>query len=128
MRKSLENLAGRKASGGRRVAQRARRKFEIDGYPNEATVGPTITITRRSRGNNMKTALKYAETVNVWDPSSKKTTKFAIIRVTKNPANKDYERRGVISKGALVEIEAGTARVISRPGQDGSINAILIKH
>jgi small subunit ribosomal protein S8e len=48
--------------------------------------------------------------------------------VTKNPANKDYERRGVISKGALVEIEAGTARVISRPGQDGSINAILIKH
>jgi len=128
MRKSLENLAGRKASGGRRVAQRARRKFEIDRYPNEATVGPTITITRRSRGNNMKTALKSAETVNVWDPSSKKTTKFAIIRVTKNPANKDYERRGVISKGALVEIEAGTARVISRPGQDGSINAILIKH
>jgi small subunit ribosomal protein S8e len=128
MRKSLENLAGRKASGGRRVAQRARRKFEIDRYPNEATVGPTITITRRSRGNNMKTALKSAETINVWDPTSKKTTKFAIIRVTKNPANKDYERRGVISKGALVEIEAGTARVISRPGQDGSINAILIKH
>ena len=128
MRKSLENLAGRKPSGGRRVAQRARRKFEIDRYPNEATVGPTITITRRSRGNNMKTALKSAETVNVWDPTSKKTTKFAIIRVTKNPANKDYERRGVISKGALVETEAGTARVISRPGQDGSINAILIKH
>ncbi len=128
MRKSLENLAGRKASGGRRVAHRARRKFEIDRYPNEATVGPTITITRRSRGNNMKTALKSAETVNVWDPTSKKTTKFAIIRVTKNPANKDYERRGVISKGALVETEAGTARVISRPGQDGSINAILIKH
>jgi small subunit ribosomal protein S8e len=128
MRKSLENLAGRKASGGRRVAQRARRKFEIDRYPNEATLGPTITITRRSRGNNMKTALKSAETVNVWDPTSKKTTKFAIIRVAKNPANKDYERRGVISKGALVETEGGTARVISRPGQDGSINAILIKH
>lgn len=128
MRKSLESLAGRKASGGRRVAQRARRKFEIDRYPNEATLGPTITITRRSRGNNMKTALKSAETVNVCDPTSKKTTKFAIIRVTKNPANKDYERRGVISKGALVETEAGTARVISRPGQDGSINAILIKH
>jgi small subunit ribosomal protein S8e len=128
MRKSLENLAGRKPSGGRRVPQRARRKFEIDRYPNEATVGPTVTATRRSRGNNIKTALKSAETVNVWDPSSKKTTKFAIARVTKNAANKDYERRGVISKGALVETEVGTARVISRPGQDGSINAILIKH
>jgi small subunit ribosomal protein S8e len=127
MRKSLENLAGRKASGGRRVASRARRKFELDRYPNEAIAGTTITTTRRTRGNNRKTALKSAETVNALDPSSKKTTKLAIIRVTKNPANKDYERRGVISKGALVETEAGTARVISRPGQDGTVNAILIK-
>jgi small subunit ribosomal protein S8e len=127
MRKSLENLAGRQASGGRRVASRARRKFELDRYPNEAIAGTTITTTRRTRGSNIKTALKSAETVNVLDPSSKKTTKLAIIRVTKNPANKDYERRGVISKGALVETEAGTARVISRPGQDGSVNAILIK-
>jgi small subunit ribosomal protein S8e len=127
MRKSLENLAGRKASGGRRVASRSRRKFELDRYPNEAIAGTTITTTRRTRGNNRKTALKSAETVNALDPSSKKTTKLAIIRVTKNPANKDYERRGVISKGALVETEAGTARVISRPGQDGTVNAILIK-
>ena len=104
-----------------------RRKFELDRYPNEAIAGTTITTTRGTRGNNIKTALKSAETVNVLDPSSKKTTKLAIIRVTKNPANKDYERRGVISKGALVETEAGTARVISRPGQDGTVNAILIK-
>lgn len=128
MRKSLENLAGRRASGGRRVAMRARRKYEIDRYPNEAVAGTTITITRRTRGNNRKTALKSVQTVNVLDPNSKKTSKLAIIRVTKNPANKDYERRGVISKGALVETEAGTARVISRPGQDGSVNAILTKH
>jgi small subunit ribosomal protein S8e len=127
MRKSLENLAGRKTSGGRRVASRGRRKFELDRYPNEAITGATITTPRRTRGNNIKTAIKYAETVNVLDPSSKKTAKFAIIRVTKNPANKDYERRGVISKGALIETEVGTARVISRPGQDGSVNAILIR-
>jgi small subunit ribosomal protein S8e len=128
MRKSLENLAGRRASGGRRVPMRARRKYEIDRYPNEAVAGTTITITRRTRGNNRKTALKSVETVNVLDPNSKKTSKLAIIRVTKNLANKDYERRGVVSKGALVETEAGTARVISRPGQDGCVNAILTKH
>ena len=57
-----------------------------------------------------------------------KQVNWRYIRVTKNPANKDYERRGVISKGALVETEAGTARVVSRPGQDGSVNAILTKH
>jgi small subunit ribosomal protein S8e len=128
MRKSLENLVGRSASGGRRVAMRARRKFEIDRYPNEAVKGKTLTTTRRTRGNNLKTALKSVETVNVLDPNSNKTSKLAILRVTKNPANKDYERRGVISKGALVETEVGTVRVLSRPGQAGTVNAILTKH
>lgn len=128
MRKSLETLGGRRASGGRLVPMRARRKFEIDRYPNEAVAGKTITVTRRTRGDNIKTALKSVETVNVFDPSSKKISKLPIIRVTKNPANKDYERRGVISKGSLVETEVGSARVVSRPGQDGCVNAILAKH
>ncbi len=61
------------------------------------------------------------------DQDSKKTQKLRIIRVTKNPANKDYERRGVITKGAMLETEIGIARVISRPGQDGVINAVLVK-
>ena len=50
-----------------------------------------------------------------------------LLRVTKNFANKDYERRGVISKGALIDTEAGPARVTSRPGQNGVVNAIAIK-
>jgi small subunit ribosomal protein S8e len=61
------------------------------------------------------------------DQESKKVTKSKILKVTKNPANRDYERRGVISKGALVETESGTARVVSRPGQDGVVNAVLVK-
>ena len=58
---------------------------------------------------------------------NKKTIKTKIIKVVRNPANKDYERRGVLSKGAFVETELGIARIISRPGQNGSINAILTK-
>ena len=61
------------------------------------------------------------------DPASKKVVKSKILEVTKNSANKDYERRGVISKGALLETNAGAARVISRPGQDGTVNAVLVK-
>ncbi|HEY9490913.1 MAG TPA: 30S ribosomal protein S8e [Nitrososphaeraceae archaeon] len=127
MRKSIENLAGRKFTGGRKVAMRGRRKFEIDRYPNEAIVGDKDIITRRVRGNNIKTAFKTTDFANVADQVSKKVTKSKILRVTKNSANKDYERRGVISKGALLETEAGTARVVSRPGQDGTVNAILVK-
>jgi small subunit ribosomal protein S8e len=127
MRKSIENLAGRKFTGGRKVAMRGRRKFEIDRYPNEAIVGNKDIVTRRVRGNNIKMAFKTTEFANVADQVSKKVMKSKILRVTKNSANKDYERRGVISKGALLETEAGTARVVSRPGQDGTVNAILVK-
>jgi small subunit ribosomal protein S8e len=126
MRKSLENLNSRKPSGGRRVSRRARRKFEIDRYPTEAVLGSPLTVTRRTRGNNIKTSLKTANKANIWDPRSKKMTRAVITRVSKNPSNKDYERRGVISKGALIETEIGPARVLSRPGQEGSVNAVLV--
>jgi small subunit ribosomal protein S8e len=127
MRKSIENLTGRKYTGGRKVAMRGRRKFEIDRYPNEAIVGKSSIVTRRVRGDNIKAAFKTAEFANVADPTSKKVVKSTILRVRENSANKDYERRGVISKGALLETNAGTARVVSRPGQDGTVNAVLVK-
>lgn len=69
-------------------------------------------------------ASKYA---NVTDPATGKTEKTEINRVTKNPANVDYQRRGVITKGAILETPLGIARVTSRPGQHGVINAILIQ-
>jgi small subunit ribosomal protein S8e len=127
MRKSIENLYGRKFTGGRKVAMRDRRKFEIDRYPNEAVMGTMEIVSRRIRGNNVKNALKTAEFANIVDPVSKKVVRARILQVTKNSANKDYERRGVITKGALLQTESGTARVVSRPGQDGTVNAILEK-
>jgi small subunit ribosomal protein S8e len=127
MRKSIENLAGRKLTGGRRVAMRDRRKFEIDRYPNEAILGAINVVTRRVRGNNVKSAFKTVEFANVADPASNTVVKSKILQVTKNSANKDYERRGVLSKGALLETNTGIARVISRPGQHGTVNAVLIK-
>jgi small subunit ribosomal protein S8e len=127
VRKSIENLAGRKYTGGRIIPNRTRRKYEIDRYPNEAIVGETKNVIRRVRGNNIKVAFKFADYANVSDQDTKKTSKVKILRVTKNPANKDFERRGVISKGSVLETELGLARVVSRPGQDGIVNAILIR-
>ncbi len=127
MRKSIENLAGNKFTGGRLKPARMRRKSEIDRYPNEPILGKDSIVPRRVRGGNLKLALKHSEFLNVNDRENKKTIKTKIIKVVKNPANKDYERRGVLSKGAFVETELGVARIISRPGQNGSINAILTK-
>ena len=126
MKKSVENLATSKITGGRRIPLRVRRKYEMDRYPNEPTNGAQVTITRRVRGNNKKTALKTIDFVNLAIPNSKvKRTK--IIRVLENPTNNDYQRRGVITKGAIVETEEGKCKIVSKPGQVGTVNAILVK-
>jgi len=62
----------------------------------------------------------------VTDTKTGKTEKVEISRVVRNPANIDYNRRGVITKGAVIETSMGLARVTSRPGQHGVLNAILI--
>jgi small subunit ribosomal protein S8e len=70
-------------------------------------------------------ALLTSNVVNVTDPATGKSEKTQIQRVLKNSANVDYERRGVITKGSIVLTALGQARVVSRPGQDGVVNAIL---
>ncbi|MGB9002407.1 MAG: 30S ribosomal protein S8e [Nitrosotalea sp.] len=126
MKKSVENLATSKITGGRRYPLRTRRKYEIDRYSVEAILGPHVTITRKVRGYNRKTSLKTTDFVNLAVPDGK-VKRVKILKVLKNPTSTDYERRGVISKGAILETEDGHCRVVSRPGQDGAVNAILIK-
>ena len=63
----------------------------------------------------------------VTDPKSGKTEKVEIQRVIRNPANVNYDRRGVITKGTIIKTSLGSARVTSRPGQDGTTNAVLVK-
>lgn len=127
MRKPLENLTKRKVTGGKRVAYRGRRKFEKDGYSIETVLGPTKLVKRRVRGGNEKCGLKSGEFVNVTDPGTHITKKVKILKVSFNPANRDYNRRGVITKGAIIRTELGEAKVTSRPSQNGIINAILLR-
>ena len=60
------------------------------------------------------------------DPKTKKATKSKILSVKDNPANQHFVRRNTITKGAVVETEAGLARITSRPGQDGVVNAVKV--
>ena len=126
MRKSVENLATSKITGGRRKPLRTRRKYETDRYPNEAINGAQVTITRRVRGNNNKVALKSIDFVNLASGNAK-VVKSKIIKVLENATNNDYRRRGIISKGAILETQEGKCKVISKPGQNGIVNAVLLK-
>jgi small subunit ribosomal protein S8e len=126
VRKSVENLATSKITGGRRHPLRIRRKYEIDRFPNEPINGAQITVTRNVRGKNTKTALKSIDFVNL-SIKDAKVKKTKILKVLENATNNDYQRRGIITKGAILEIQEGKCRVVSRPGQTGTVNAVLIK-
>ena len=125
MKRSVENLATSKITGGRRRPLRSRKKYETNRFPNEALIGEQITVTRKVRGKNVKTAIKTINTVNLIIDSKAKRVK--ILKVLENSTNNDYQRRGIISKGAILETAQGKCRVMSRPGQHGVVNAVLIK-
>ena len=126
MKKSVEGLKTSKITGGIRHPLKTRQKFQIDRYPNEALMGEQETTTRKPRGNNRKTALKTVNHVNLVLPNAK-IKRSKIVRVLENQTNNDYQRRGVITKGAILETEDGKCKVVSRPGQNGIINAILVE-
>ncbi|MCJ7732701.1 30S ribosomal protein S8e, partial [Candidatus Bathyarchaeota archaeon] len=69
--------------------------------------------------------LVKADYVNVSNPATGATENLEILDVVRNPANADYNRRGVITKGTIVRTEKGLAKIVSRPGQDGSLSAVV---
>ncbi len=124
MTRPIENLVKRKSTGGRSRPSRGRRAYEKDGYAIEPLVGPASRRPIRQRGGTVASGVIFADFANVSDASGK-AKKSKILRVKKSPANRDYERRGVITKGAVLETEAGEAVVTSRPTDDGVVNAVL---
>ncbi|MCS7104156.1 MAG: 30S ribosomal protein S8e [Thermofilaceae archaeon] len=117
----------RKISGGVKGRHvKVKRKYWMGRPPIETLPGREKRISVRTRGGNMKVKVKFALYANVIDPKTGQTRKVRILRVSSNPSNKDYDRRGVITKGAIIETEIGRAKVSSRPGQDGVVNAILL--
>ena len=119
----------RKSTGGRRRSARKKRKFEIGYEKQVTTIGPEKRKFARTRGGNKKVRVLKAEVANVIDfnRKKKKAQRAKILTVLENPANPHYVRRNIITKGAVIETELGKARITSRPGQDGIINAVLIK-
>jgi small subunit ribosomal protein S8e len=120
------SLRKRKLTGGKKRVYRSKKLYEAGGYPAETTLGEPRRKIKRTLGGNSKVKVLADKFVSVTDPKSGQTQKTQITRVVKNGANVDYNRRGVITKGAEIETALGLAKVTSRPGNDGIINAVLI--
>ncbi len=121
------NQLKKKPTGGKKRRWRGKRAFEAGSEPTETTLGPVKQRRVGIRGGGVKVRIASADWAVVTDRASGKTGKSKLLRVVRNPSNVDYQRRGVITKGAIVETELGQARVTSRPGQDGVINAVLVE-
>jgi small subunit ribosomal protein S8e len=117
----------RKPTGGRLTLSRKKRRFEIGKEPVFTFVGTEKRQVSRVRGANVKVRMLKAQFANVVDPANNKAQKAKIITVKESPSNPNYVQRNIITKGAVIQTELGLAKVTSRPGQDGAINAILMK-
>jgi small subunit ribosomal protein S8e len=118
-------LKKRKKTGGKKSAYRTKRLHEAGGYPVETMFNGTTRKIEKGRSGNSKVKLVSANYVNVSDPSTGQTERLEILDVVRNPANVNYNRRGVITKGTIIRTKKGPVKIVSRPGQDGVLNAII---
>ncbi|RMD58261.1 30S ribosomal protein S8e [Candidatus Woesearchaeota archaeon] len=117
----------RKPTGGRYKQVAGKRKHAIGRLPTSTKVAEGTKIkTVRTKGGSRKARVLTASIANVYDPKNKKFLKSKVKRVEEVQANRHFVRRNIIVKGAIIETEAGRAKVTSRPGQDGTVNAVLL--
>ena len=120
-------LTKRKKTGGKKRAYRTKRIYEQGSQPVETLQGEAQRKAVDGIASTQKIKLVKAAHVNVSDPATGKTERLEILDVVSNPANADYNRRGVITKGTIIRTEKGRAKIVSRPGQEGSLSAIVVE-
>ena len=116
----------RKQTGARYKAYRKKKQYELGREPSFTKLGKKRLQTLRVMGNNRKWRLLSADTANLFDPKTRSFKQAKIKAITDNPANRHFIRRNIMTKGSVIDTELGKARITSRPGQDGIVNAVLI--
>jgi small subunit ribosomal protein S8e len=122
----FQGKSRKKPTGGKLRASRSKRRFELGREPTLTRVGTDARKVIRTLGGNNKAVLMRTEVANVYVPADKATKKVKIQTVKENPANPHYVQRNIINRGTVIQTELGDARVTSRPGQDGVVNAVLL--
>jgi small subunit ribosomal protein S8e len=119
----------KKPSGGlRSLPHKRKRRYATGDYFVPAVLGEAREVrVKRTMGSNTKVALRAVSEAVVSDPKTGKSVKAKILAVVSTPANREYARRNIITKGTIIRTSAGVARVTSRPGQDGVVSAVLIE-
>ncbi|MEM5835144.1 MAG: 30S ribosomal protein S8e [Candidatus Aenigmatarchaeota archaeon] len=115
----------RKPTGGLLKPNRKKKRRDRGRDFIPAKIGERKIKKKRARGGNEKLILLSDMYANV--SIGNETKKAKILSVVSNPANPYLARQNIITKGCIIETELGKARVTSRPGQHGIVNAVLIE-
>ncbi len=119
-----QGRSARKRTGGRLKHFRNKKRYQLGREPAETTVGKPRLQVIDSRGTETKLRALSTNVAQLSDGGE--TTEVEIENVVENPSNVNYVRRNIITKGAVIETSEGTARVTSRPGQSGQVNAVKL--
>jgi len=111
---------------GKKTRAEKKRKYNMGGVFPETGISEEKKKSVPRKGSGKKTKLVSTQHVNLTDGG--KNMKCEITGLEENPANKDYTRRKIITKGAFLAVKTPEGkeirvRVSSRPGQDGVVNA-----
>ena len=120
-----QGRSARKRTGGRLKHASKKKRHELGREPAETTVGDPRFQVIDSRGTEDKLRALATNVAQLADGGE--TTEVEIEDVVENPANVNYARRNIITKGAIIETSDGQARVTSRPGQVGQVNAVALE-
>lgn len=112
-------------TGARRVKFRDKKLAHIGGVFIATKVAETdMREVARGRGNTIKVKLKRAAYANVRTKDGK-MVKTKITAVVESH-NKEHVRQNIVTKGTVLNTQAGKIKVTNRPGRDGVVNGILV--
>ncbi len=123
----IQHRAKRSKTGSVYKAHGKKKQYQIGRQPTFTKIGEARIKFLRVMGANTKLKLLTAENINLIDPKTKKAMKAKLKTVVGNPANSNFVRRNILTKGSIIETDKGKARITSRPGQEGTVNAVLVQ-
>ena len=122
-------ISRRKPTGGRLKRPnryRGKRRTEIASEKQFASIGEPVRKVYRKRSGLQIVRILTDNVVNVNDPKKGVTKKANMVTVVESPSDVNYVRRNIVTKGAVVDTDAGKVRLTSRPGKYGVLNGVLI--
>lgn len=116
----------KRAPSGKKLKPKGKKQYMLGRKPLLPKIEKLKMKKVRTMGGNFKSKLLNSDVINAIDPKTKKAVKVVLKTVADNTANKNFIRRNILTKGAIIETDKGKVKITNRPGQEGTINGVFV--